>query len=143
MRTATTVGTGNRLAVRHGAQSPRIVAARTRAIVAEWTDPDKGLQLTQPVDAAALYATASAYARLQELTEYLESPDSTGRPRGAVDSRGRPRGCMRLWTTVYGQVMAGLRQLGATPAGRADMATGIAAGAGLAAQLAARRRETA
>lgn len=143
-RNETTAGAGNTLAVKHGAQSPRIVAARTQAIVDEWLGED-GLRLSavEPQDTAAVYATAAAYARLCELTEYLEGLDEKGNSRGALDSRGRPRGAMRLYFTAYREVMAGLRQLGATPGGRAEMLAGAGAAHGLASQLAAaaRRRE--
>jgi hypothetical protein len=138
--TRTSAEPGNELAVSHGATSPRIVAARTAAILAEWADPESGLQLTAPADRAALYAVASAYARLQELTEWFEGPDSKGQPRGMLDNRGRPRGCARLYWTALNATMSGLRQIGATPAGRAEMAQGVAAASGFAAQLAARRR---
>ncbi len=121
----TSVGPGNTLAVKHGAQSPRIVAERTASIVAEWMDPDEGIPLRHPVDRHALWATAAAYERLEEMTQYLEGADDKGQMRGAVDSRGRPRGLMRLYFTAYRETMNGLRQLGATPAGRAEMAGGI------------------
>ncbi len=124
---ATSAGPHNTLALRHGAESPRIVAARTAEIAAEWMDPESGLQLVQPVDSAAIWATASAYARLEEITAYLEALQPNGKPLGALDSRGRPRGAMRLYWTAYREVMAGLKQLGATPAGRAEMAGPVAA----------------
>jgi hypothetical protein len=125
-RSSTTVGPGNTLAVTHGARSPRIVAERTAAIVEEWTDPEDGLPLQHPVDRHALWATAAAYARLEEMTVYLEGLDEKGQMRGAVDSRGRPRGLMRLYFSAYRETMNGLRQLGATPAGRAEMGRGFA-----------------
>ena len=124
-RSSTTAGPGNELAVKHGAQSPRIVAERTAAIVAEWMDPEEGIPLRHPVDRHALWATAAAYARLEEMTQYLEGADDKGQMRGAVDSRGRPRGLMRLYFTAYRETMNGLRQLGATPAGRTEMAGGM------------------
>ncbi len=136
---STSVGPGNTLAVKHGARSPRIVAARTAEIAAEWLDSETGLQLTLPVDSAAIWATASAYARLEEITAYLEATQEDGKPLGALDSRGRPRGTMRLYWTAYREVMAGLKQLGATPAGRAEMAGGIAALRGARAAEAAHR----
>ncbi len=125
-RSSTTAGPGNHLATTHGARSPRIVAERTEGIVAEWLDPENGLTLVHPVDTHALWATAAAYARLQEMTAYLEGPDERGNMRGSLDSRGRPRGVMRLYFTAYREVMAGLRQLGATPGGRAEMAGSLA-----------------
>ena len=125
-RSSTTAGPGNTLAVTHGARSSRIVAERTAGIVAEWSDPEDGLPLQHPVDRHALWATAAAYARLEEMTQYLEGLDEKGLMRGAVDSRGRPRGLMRLYFTAYREVMGGLRQLGATPGGRAEMARSIA-----------------
>jgi hypothetical protein len=88
-----------------------------------------------------LYATAAAYARLCELTEYLEGQDPKGNLRGAVDARGRPRGCMPLFISLYRAVMTGLRELGAMPTGRAEMAGGVVAAQGLAGQLARRREE--
>lgn len=124
-RSSTSVGPGNSLAVTHGARSPRIVAERTAAIVDEWSDPEDGLPLKHPVDRHALWATAAAYARLEEMTQYLEGLDDKGQMRGAVDSRGRPRGLMRLYFTAYRETMNGLKQLGATPAGRAEMARSI------------------
>jgi hypothetical protein len=102
------------------------VAERTAAIVAEWNDPEDGLPLNHPVDRHALWATAAAYARLEEMTQYIEGADDKGLMRGAVDSRGRPRGLMRLYFTAYREVMGGLRQLGATPGGRAEMARSMA-----------------
>jgi len=117
---------GNLAALKSGAKSPRIVAERTQAIVADWLDPEQGLTLVHPVDRHALWATAAAYARLEEMTAYLEGTDDKGQMRGAVDARGRPRGVMRIYFTAYREVMAGLRQLGATPGGRAEMAGGIA-----------------
>jgi hypothetical protein len=121
-RSSTTAGDGNTLAVTHGARSDRIVAPRTAGIVADWTHPERGLPLQHPVDGHALWATAAAYARLEEMTAWLEAPDDKGQMRGAVDSRGRPRGLMRLYFTAFREVMSGLRQLGATPGGRAEMA---------------------
>lgn len=137
---STSVGPGNFLALKHGARSPRIVAERTAAIVADWLDPEQGLTLVHPVDRHALWATAAAYARLEEMTAYLEGTDEKGQMRGAVDARGRPRGVMRLYFTAYREVMAGLRQLGATPGGRAEMAGGIAALRGAASARAAQER---
>jgi len=118
---------GHMAARKHGAQSPRVVAERTQLIVAELLDPEDGLQLTSPVDRHAVWATAAALARLEELTSYLEGRDEKGQIRGAVDSRGRPRGAMKLYFTAFNAVMAGLKQLGATPAGRTEMAGGISA----------------
>ena len=125
-RSSTTAAAGNVLAVKHGAQSLRIMAERVPEIVAAWTDPDTGLQLTTPADTAAIQATASAFARLCEIERYFEDMEArTG--HGIIDSRGRPRGAARLYASMYREVMAGLKALGATPAGRAEMAGGIAA----------------
>lgn len=137
---STSARAGNALAVTHGAQSPVIVAARTRAIVDEWTANETLAVILTAADTAAVYATAAAYARLAELTEYLEAPDATGHPRGSLDSRGRPRGCMRLYFTAYREVMSGLRQLGMLPAGRAEMVGSLTQNGSLAAKLAAARR---
>lgn len=130
---------GNLAALKHGARSDRIVAPRTAEIVADWLDPEQGLTLVHPVDRHALWATAAAYARLEEMTAYLEGTDDKGQMRGAVDARGRPRGVMRIYFTAYREVMAGLRQLGATPGGRAEMAGGIAALRGASKAQAAQR----
>ena len=127
-RSSTTAREGNSLALKYGARSPRVISQRTDEIVAAWQDPDTGLKFAEPVDAAAIYATASAYARLCEIVSYLETDDGTGKARGALDSRGRPRGAMRIYFTAYREVMSGLRQLGATPSGRAEMAAGVVAG---------------
>ena len=140
-RTSTTAGKGNTLAVTHGAKSPRIVAERTEAIVAEWTDPENKLPALTAADTAAVYATAAAYARFAEICEYLERPGSDGKPIGALDARGRPRGAMRVFYTAYRETMSGLRQLGATPAGRAEMGLTAARNRSALAQLAQARRE--
>lgn len=134
------VGRGNRLAVTHGASSARVVAARTEQIVAEWTSPEAGLSLLQPVDHAAIWATASAFAQLERLAEYLEGAGDGGLPRGIIDARGRERGCARLFLQTYSKVMAGLKDLGGTPGGRAGMAGGIAALRGAAEADAAQER---
>jgi hypothetical protein len=125
-RSRTTVEAGNTLAMTHGAKSLRITAERTRQIVDAWLDPETGLRFTQPVDIPALIATAAAYARLEEMTAYLEGRDQKGRVRGAVDARGRPRGCMPMFVSTYRAVMQGLKDLGATPGGRAAMAGSLA-----------------
>lgn len=137
--TRTTAGPGNVLAKTHGAQSPRIVGERTQAIVAEWTADETLRGVLTSADTAAVFATASALARLEELTAWLEAPDTNGRPRGALDSRGRPRAAMRLFYEAYRQTMSGLRQLGMTPSGRAELIGNVATARGIAGQLAARR----
>ena len=106
-----------------------------------WTHPDTGLQFAQPVDLAALRATASAFAQLETMTTYLEDVDPrSGRMRGPLNHNGVPRPVMRIYFTAYREVMNGLRALGATPAARAEMMSGVAAGAGVASQLANHRK---
>lgn len=118
---------GNFNSMVHGAQSARIVGPRARSLVDEWMDPETGLQLTLPVDKAAILAVATAYARLTELAVYFQEPGPDGKPRGMIDSRGRPRGAAKLYLESFKAVMAGLAALGATPAARASMAGSIAA----------------
>jgi hypothetical protein len=114
---------------------------RTEEIVEAWSNPQTGLQFAQPVDHAALRATASAFAQLEAMTAYLEDVDPrSNRMRGPLNHSGVPRPVMRIYFTAYREVMAGLRALGATPAARAEMMSGVAAGVGVASQLAAHRK---
>jgi hypothetical protein len=120
----TSFAPGNVLALKHGARSPRIVAERTQAIMADWGH--LALPLSHPLDRDALWATASAVAILEDYVAWFEGADEKGRRRGAIDSRGRERGAAQRFWPAYNAVMRGLAQLGATPAGRAEMGPGVA-----------------
>ena len=114
---------------------------RTEEILAEWTNPDTGLQFAHPVDMAALRATASLLAQFEAMTAYLEDVDPrSGRMRGPLNHNGQPRSVMRIYGSTYTAVLNGLRALGATPAARAAMMSGVAAGVGVASQIANHRK---
>ena len=112
----------------------------TEQIVEAWMHPETGLQFVHPVDLAAVRATASLLAQFEAMGAYLEAVDPrSGRMRGPVNHNGVPRPMMKTYASTYTALMSGLRSLGATPSSRAAMMPGLAAGVGVASQLAARR----
>lgn len=119
-RSSTSAAPGNQLATTHGAHSQAIVTRRAEAILAEWRDPENGLPLAHPVDAVAVEAAARSAAIFNQLAEFIEA-------NGPLDRRGHPRPATRLFFRGLDSLMAALRQLGATPSSRAEMAGGMAA----------------
>jgi hypothetical protein len=117
-RTRTTVTPGTRLAVTHGAHSKFLVARKAEDILSQWTDPEHGLPLAHPVDSVAISAAARSAAIFTMLADYVEQ-------EGPLDRRGVPRPATRLLFRGLDSLMAALRQLGATPASRAEMASGL------------------
>jgi len=113
----------------------------TEEIVATWTNLENGLQFTLPVDITALWSTAGLVAQFEQMTFYLDEVDPVSkRRRGPLNGHGVPRPCMKIYASTYTAAMNGLRSLGATPASRAAMMSGVAAGMGVAGQLANHRR---
>ncbi len=122
-RSRTSVGINNTLAVRHGSQSPAIVALNTPAVVRDVINALAAeIPYLDPADMLLVEQTARLPTRIRLIEDHLDRLGGS-----LIDSRGRQRGCARLYVTLQTQLRACLAQLGVGPAVRASMGVGIAA----------------
>lgn len=117
------VGPGNKIAVKHGAESPAMVAELSAAIVAELTEM---LPLTRPIDRYGIQATADSIAIRNMIAAWMLGKDKTGKVRGPLNGRGTPRAALKLYLAVSRDVRDWLAQGGATAMARSLMAPGLA-----------------
>jgi hypothetical protein len=119
---STSVGVGNTLAVKHGAQSEVIVAAELPAAVAALHDAlSETLPYLQPADLLLVEQAARLVVRIRLVDEYIDRVGGS-----LIDTRGRPRGCWKLYASLQHQLRQTLAQLGVGPAIRAEMVGAMA-----------------
>ena len=133
---ATQARTGNKLAVKHGAQSMGEVAARLPEVVAELyaviSDEVPYLQL---IDGLLVERIARTTVRLRLIDEWIDKKGGSW-----IDVRGRPRQCWRLYNSLQGEQRALLAALGVGPVARAQLMGGLAVAQQVANSQAAQER---
>jgi hypothetical protein len=102
-RNATTAGSGNDLAVTHGAKFLAIVEVNTPPVVRELIDAMREqVAFLTPADALMVERLARIVVRLRLIDEYLDRLGG-----GLIDARGRPRGCWKLYASLEHQFREG------------------------------------
>lgn len=119
---ATQARPDNKLAVKHGAFSPELIAARLPEVVAALHEAiSAAVPYLQPIDSLLVEQTARTTVRLRLIDEWLDDLGGSW-----IDSRGRPRRCWQLYNSLQGQQRALLATLGVGPVARAQFIGGLA-----------------
>jgi hypothetical protein len=115
-RSSTTAQPGDRLALKHGAQSEATIEAALPAKVEaleSWLSEE--VRYLEPPDRAIIVNFARVLVQADQLAAYYESKG------GILDSRGRPRASWKLWQSTQHSLREFSKLLGLGPAERARM----------------------
>lgn len=120
---------GNTLAMRHGADSARIIAAELPAVVAEieselWDEYSVESPMGPPpgLDRLLVERLARGIVRLRRMDAYFDEAD-------LLDAAGNPRPGVHTYQRLEGQVLRMMADLGIGPGARARLMADRAAGA--------------